>query len=365
LNFEFSDEQRQLHDAVERYLSEQYGFERFQSIKGSAAGWDRTVWRGLADLGVLAITVPVEQGGLGFGPLETLAMMGDCGRSLLLEPQPGRRDRIDAGPLSLHFASRTASARGQTINLTGAEFRVLEVLMQQVGMGDQHRGTGIPQDVGDLLRLEMPVHRDAIGAELHRGVGRLDEGDVVAHQDAHAVTLCDAEPLQSARDPRGAIRDVGVGAAAVAADDALEERGRFCHWIFPISWRALDKASSFRGVERSETNPESRDSPMRNCASEVRCFASPRNDDEFSNVREPRRTLLDIGADRLELIVAAEQLLLLEGLGQQRRTGIDGQLVQHSLGGTDGVRALAGDFDRHFQRRGARIVADPRGETVG
>src|SRR6202051_57690 len=86
LNFEFSDEQRQLHGAVERYLSEQYGFDRYQSIKGSDAGWDPSVWRGLADLGVLAITVPVAQGGLGFGPLETLAMMGDCGRSLLLEP---------------------------------------------------------------------------------------------------------------------------------------------------------------------------------------------------------------------------------------------------------------------------------------
>ena len=86
MNFEFSDEQRQLHDAVERYLGEQYSFERFRSIKDSAAGWDRSVWQGLADLGVLAITVPVAQGGLGFGPLETLAMMGDCGRSLLLEP---------------------------------------------------------------------------------------------------------------------------------------------------------------------------------------------------------------------------------------------------------------------------------------
>jgi alkylation response protein AidB-like acyl-CoA dehydrogenase len=86
LNFEFSDEQRQLHDVVERYLSEQYGFERYQAIKRSAAGWDASVWRGLADLGVLAITVPAAQGGLGFGPLETLAMMGDCGRSLLLEP---------------------------------------------------------------------------------------------------------------------------------------------------------------------------------------------------------------------------------------------------------------------------------------
>jgi alkylation response protein AidB-like acyl-CoA dehydrogenase len=86
LNFEFSDEQRQLHDAVERYLGEQYSFERFRSIKDSAAGWDRSVWQALADLGVLAITVPAAQGGLGFGPLETLAMMGDCGRSLLLEP---------------------------------------------------------------------------------------------------------------------------------------------------------------------------------------------------------------------------------------------------------------------------------------
>jgi hypothetical protein len=86
LNFEFSDEQRQLHDVVERYLGERYGFDRYKSIKESAEGWDPSVWRGLADLGMLAITVPVAQGGLGFGPLETLAMMGDCGRSLLLEP---------------------------------------------------------------------------------------------------------------------------------------------------------------------------------------------------------------------------------------------------------------------------------------
>jgi alkylation response protein AidB-like acyl-CoA dehydrogenase len=86
LDFEFSDEQRQLHEVVERYLNEQYGFDRYQSIKRSSAGWDPSVWRDLADLGVLAITVPAAQGGLGFGPLETLAMMGDCGRSLLLEP---------------------------------------------------------------------------------------------------------------------------------------------------------------------------------------------------------------------------------------------------------------------------------------
>src|SRR5271154_4976379 len=86
MNFEFSDEQRQLHDTVDRYLKEQYGFDRFRAINASQSGWDKAAWSGLAQLGVLAINVPAAQGGLGFGPLETLAMMGPCGRSLLLEP---------------------------------------------------------------------------------------------------------------------------------------------------------------------------------------------------------------------------------------------------------------------------------------
>jgi alkylation response protein AidB-like acyl-CoA dehydrogenase len=86
MNFEFSDEQRQLHDSVERYLAEQYSFDKFRAINASPAGWDKAAWAGLAELGVLALNVPAAQGGLGFGPLETLAMMGPCGRSLLLEP---------------------------------------------------------------------------------------------------------------------------------------------------------------------------------------------------------------------------------------------------------------------------------------
>ena len=70
-----------------------------------------------------------------FNPRELVARMrAILRRSLLLEPPAGRRDRIDAGPLSLLFSSRTASARGETVTLTGAEFRVLEVLMQQIGI---------------------------------------------------------------------------------------------------------------------------------------------------------------------------------------------------------------------------------------
>jgi alkylation response protein AidB-like acyl-CoA dehydrogenase len=86
VNFDFSDEQEQLKDTIDRFLTEQYPFEKFRAVNSSADGWDKSVWRGLADIGVLGINVPAEQGGLGFGPLETLAMMGACGRCLVLEP---------------------------------------------------------------------------------------------------------------------------------------------------------------------------------------------------------------------------------------------------------------------------------------
>ena len=56
-----------------------------------------------------------------FNPRELVARMrAILRRSLQIDPQPGRRERLDAGPISLHFGSRTASARGQTFSLTGA-----------------------------------------------------------------------------------------------------------------------------------------------------------------------------------------------------------------------------------------------------
>jgi hypothetical protein len=71
----------------------------------------------------------------------------------------------------------------------------------------------------------VPVDRHRIGAEPHRGIGRLDKGNVVAHQDADAVALPNPKPLQSAGDAGGAIGDLGMIAPSLAADDAEEKRG--------------------------------------------------------------------------------------------------------------------------------------------
>src|ERR1700704_3257604 len=112
------------------------------------------------------------------------------------------------------------------------------------------------------------------------------------------------------------------------------------------------------------SNPESRDSPMCNCTSEVRVFDAPRNDEELSHVHKPRRTLFDIGAHRLELIGPAHQFHLLDGFGEQCGARIDGKIVQHALGGADRLRTLARDFTRDLEGGRARVIADPGRKTV-
>jgi alkylation response protein AidB-like acyl-CoA dehydrogenase len=184
LDFEFSDEQRQLHDVVERYLKEQYGFERYQSIKRSEAGWDPSVWRGLAELGVLAITVPVAQGGLGFGPVETLAMMGDCGRSLLLEPLLS--SAVIATAVLRAFADETAAGELLTGLATGDKIAVLAHFESDSRFESQWVTTSARR-VGEGYRLEghkgVVMHAGAADTLLVSARTAGDSGD------AHGVSL--------------------------------------------------------------------------------------------------------------------------------------------------------------------------------
>jgi alkylation response protein AidB-like acyl-CoA dehydrogenase len=108
VDFEFSDEQRQLREAVEAFAAKEYTFERLRAIKRAGAGWDPAVWRGLAELGVTALNVPASLGGLGYGPTETLALMDACGPSLLLEPI--LTSAVIATALLRHYERDPASA---------------------------------------------------------------------------------------------------------------------------------------------------------------------------------------------------------------------------------------------------------------
>jgi alkylation response protein AidB-like acyl-CoA dehydrogenase len=104
MNFDFNDDQRALADTVRRYVARDYGFERRLAIRDSATGWSRDVWQELAELGVLAIGIGEDHGGLGYGPLETGLVMNAFGAGLLLEPY------LAAAVIAPALIRRTASA---------------------------------------------------------------------------------------------------------------------------------------------------------------------------------------------------------------------------------------------------------------
>jgi alkylation response protein AidB-like acyl-CoA dehydrogenase len=85
MDFELTQDQTMLQDALQRFVSGEYSFEQRGKILASQNGFSENVWRGLAEQGVLGVGLPEEHGGLG-GPFETMVVMEQLGRGLVLEP---------------------------------------------------------------------------------------------------------------------------------------------------------------------------------------------------------------------------------------------------------------------------------------
>lgn len=86
MDFSFTDEQQMLLDTTRRFIAERYSFEHRNLVRASDDGWSREVWAQLAELGLLAINIPEEEGGIGAGPVGTLLVGNAIGEGMLLEP---------------------------------------------------------------------------------------------------------------------------------------------------------------------------------------------------------------------------------------------------------------------------------------
>lgn len=85
MDFDFTDEQTQLGDAVRKWVDKAYSFERRQHITQSG-GFSRQAYGELADLGLCGLSIPEAHGGLGMGPIEAMVAMEALGRGMVLEP---------------------------------------------------------------------------------------------------------------------------------------------------------------------------------------------------------------------------------------------------------------------------------------
>jgi len=89
MDFSFSEEQTLLRNSVQKFVQNGYSFDTRRAIVKSESGWKRENWKQFAELGLLGAPFSEEEGGLGGGPIETMIIMEEFGRGLVVEPYLG------------------------------------------------------------------------------------------------------------------------------------------------------------------------------------------------------------------------------------------------------------------------------------
>ena len=98
MDLSFSEVQTMLTDSVEKFIANDYPFEKRQAYAASEHGFSADVWQTFADLGWTAVPFAEEDGGFDGGPIELMVMMQQFGRGLIVEPYLANRPTFSPGP---------------------------------------------------------------------------------------------------------------------------------------------------------------------------------------------------------------------------------------------------------------------------
>jgi alkylation response protein AidB-like acyl-CoA dehydrogenase len=86
MNFDFSDEQKQLRDGARKFLAEKCPPKAVRRVLDGGQPYDRELWKGLVDMGFLGVAIPESFGGAGAGHLELCVIAEEIGRALAPVP---------------------------------------------------------------------------------------------------------------------------------------------------------------------------------------------------------------------------------------------------------------------------------------
>lgn len=85
MDFRFTDDQITLAETVRDYFAGTHGPEVLRRLDAES-NRDPAIWQGLVDMGLPALLVPEEHGGLGLGLVDAALIAAECGRACLAEP---------------------------------------------------------------------------------------------------------------------------------------------------------------------------------------------------------------------------------------------------------------------------------------
>jgi acyl-CoA dehydrogenase len=86
MNFDFSDDQKQIKDQARKFLSEKCTTKTVRKLYEGSAGYDAALWKQIAEMGWMGTAIPEAFGGLGLGYLELCVVAEELGRALAPVP---------------------------------------------------------------------------------------------------------------------------------------------------------------------------------------------------------------------------------------------------------------------------------------
>ena len=86
MNFGFTQEQEELRSQLRRFLDERAPMGEVRRISETEEGFCRALWKEMAELGFLGLTIPEALGGSGLAWVDLVVLLEETGRSLLPSP---------------------------------------------------------------------------------------------------------------------------------------------------------------------------------------------------------------------------------------------------------------------------------------
>jgi len=242
MDFEFSDDQKQLGAEARRFLQAKCPPATVRAVLEGPQAYDAALWKGLGEMGFLGIVVPEQYGGLGLGYLELCVVAEELGRALA--PVPFSSSVFLATEFLL-AAGSAAQKQAWLPKLVSAEaigcFAFAETggpvspkTVQLAATGDRLTGTKIVVADGDIADVAIVAARTASGSDA-RGVslflvdlnapgvtrGAVETIDPTRSHATLTFKDAPAEPLGDAGDGWRLVSEVSDRAAVLTAFEQI------------------------------------------------------------------------------------------------------------------------------------------------
>jgi alkylation response protein AidB-like acyl-CoA dehydrogenase len=174
MNFDFSDELKQLREEARRFLSERQALAAARRVLDAGEGCDRALWAEIAKLGWIGAAIPEEFGGAGLGYLGLCVLAEELGASLAPVP----------------FAS-SAYLAAEAILMAGSPAQKSRYL-PKIAAGEIIGTLAVPEgpDAVDLKRLAASVGQGGLTASKQPVPdGEIADLAVVAAQGSGGLSL--------------------------------------------------------------------------------------------------------------------------------------------------------------------------------